>query len=106
MRYQSPELEILHERYAGALMDIAEESGKLDEIEDNLSFITGLIKQDKKLARILQHPEISREDKLNLLKSIFKKADFCDEFFYFMQLLVKKNSLGLMHGIFLKYRDR
>lgn len=105
MSYLGPETEILHERYAEALIDIAEEAGKLDGVADNLTFLNELVRKDRLFAKILHHPEIDREDKLKALEAVSKKVQFCDEFYAFLKVLAKKNRLNLIHGIFLKYCD-
>lgn len=105
MSYLGPETEILHERYAEALIDVAEEAGRLDDIADNLTFLNELVSKQKHLAKILQHPEVAKEDKLNALAAISKEAGFCDEFYGFLEVLVRKSRLDLIHGVFLRYCD-
>jgi F-type H+-transporting ATPase subunit delta len=105
MKYTGPETEVLHQRYAYALIETAEEAGKIDEVSENLTFLNKAIREDDQFFRVLKHPDISREDKLKLLEEVAKKGRFCDIFFDFIKLLVKKNRLSLIHGVFLKYRD-
>jgi len=105
MRYQGPETEILHERYATALFDIAQEAGKIDEVWENLQFFNELLKESADLRKILAHPGVSREEKLKALKIISGKRDFCGEFRGFIQVLAKNDRLGFAHGISLRYRD-
>ncbi len=105
MKYHGPETEILHERYACALMDVARAGGRLDEVAKNLSLTSALVRKDKDFARILLHPGIDKGEKINLLEGISKKARFCEEFCSFIRVLAEKNRLGLIHGVFLRYRD-
>lgn len=99
-----PETEILHERYAEALIDISEEADKLDEVADNLSLLNELVRGEELFAKILQDPRISKEDKLKTLEAISKGAHFCDEFRAFLKVLTERDRLNIIHGIFLKYR--
>lgn len=105
MSYLGPQTEILHERYAEALIDIAEEADKLDEIADNLTLLNELAGKGKQLRKVLQHPEIEKEDKLKVLEAVSKKANFCNEFRDFLKVLTEKDRLDLIHGVFLRYGD-
>ncbi|MFH1848355.1 MAG: ATP synthase F1 subunit delta, partial [Candidatus Omnitrophota bacterium] len=103
MRYLGPEAEILHERYARALVGIADGADKLDEIKGNFSFVTELMHKDERLLKVLTHPEISRQDKAGLFETISGEAKFCGEFNSFLKVLIKRSRLGLLEGIFAKY---
>lgn len=105
MRYRGPETEILHGRYARALIDAATAGEKLDEVAKNLSLVSEMVRKNKQLSKILLHPGIDKAEKINLLESISKKARFCGEFRSFITVLARKNRLGLIHGVFLRYRD-
>jgi len=105
MKYLGPEAEILHERYARALIAVAETSKKLDQVKDDLSLASSLIRENAELSKILLHPEIDKKEKTALLDNICRKVNFCSEIHSFVNVLVKNNRLGLIHGVFLRYRD-
>lgn len=105
MKYPGPQVEILHERYSRALFEIARESDKLDSVLDNMNLLNELAEKNKELVKILENPEIDRKDKLGLLEVISEKMNLSEELMSFLKLLVKNNRIGLLRGIFLKYRD-
>ena len=105
MKYQGPETEILHGRYARALIDVAAAGERLDEVAKNLSQVSEMVRKNKHFSKILLHPGVDKAEKINLLESISKQARFCKEFHSFIRVLARKNRLGLIHGVFLKYRD-
>lgn len=105
MYYSSPEIEVLHRRYAQALIEAAAENNRLDKVAQDFVFLNNMLKQNKNLAAILYHPEIDKVDKLKLLEDICEKAEFCEDFFSLLKLLLNKNRLKILHGVFLKYRD-
>jgi F-type H+-transporting ATPase subunit delta len=105
MRSSGPAIEILHERYSRAIFDVARESDKLDDVFDKMNLLNELAKKNKNLLKILNNPEIDKKDKIKTLEIISRKADLPEELLSFLKILVKNNRIGLLHGIFLKYRD-
>lgn len=97
--------EILHTRYARALIDFAYSKGLQDDIEGDLKQMMDILGNNRGLSEILIHPEIGLDDKSNLLDRICTQAKLCDGFKDFMLLLLRENRFRLLHGIFLKYRD-
>jgi F-type H+-transporting ATPase subunit delta len=98
-------LEILHRKYARALIDLAKERNISQEIEEAFEKMITILKQNQSLSEVLLHPEISREEKFILIDKICKQDRFCDEFKDFLFTLLKANRFKLIHGIFLKYRE-
>ena len=105
MYYLGPETEILHQRYAKALMQVAVEDKKLDKIEKDLLSLNQILKKNELLARIFYHPEIAKREKKSLIEKMCKESHLCDDIKSFLFLLAKKDRLRLIHGVFLKYRD-
>lgn len=97
--------EILHRKYAKALIDFATEKRVADKIEEGLEKIIGILNNNQYLYDVLIHPEISLDEKRSLIGEICRRADFCHELKDFLLLLLKANRFKLLHGIFLKYRD-
>ena len=105
MHYLGPEDEILHERYARTLMTVAQESGRLDKIANDLEVATEGISKNKLFTKVFSHPGIDKKDKQKLLETFCKKAKFSQEFVYFLKLLAQNNRLSIIHGILLRYQD-
>jgi len=94
-------LEILHQRYAKALFDFASNSSVSDKIMKDLESLTYIIRSNGEVSQLLRHPEISKDEKFKVLKAISEKGRFCGEFMDFLKILLGKNRLNLLHGIFL-----
>ena len=97
-------LEILHRKYARALIDLGQERDISSEIEEAFEKMITILKKNQSLSEGLLHPEINREEKFNLIDNICKQNKFCDEFKDFLLTLLKANRFKLIQGIFLKYQ--
>ncbi|MFH1645420.1 MAG: ATP synthase F1 subunit delta [Candidatus Omnitrophota bacterium] len=100
-----PEAEVLHQRYAYALISLAKEENLLKKVADCLNFFVQLLKTNKEAELFFIHPEIGKESKHLLLSKIAEKINMPSSFFDFLKLLIDKHRIRLIHGIFLKYRD-
>jgi len=98
-------LELLHERYAKALFDFGKHTHAIDKIMQDLEALTHIIRSNDEFSRLLRHPEIGKDEKLKVLKAMSGIYRFCDSFMDFLKLLIRKNRLNLIHGIFLRHRD-
>ncbi len=57
-------------RYVGALLQIAHEHNRVDEVEEALHILDSSIKQDRQFAACLYHPTFPRERKKKLLGAL------------------------------------
>ena len=74
-------------RYSLALYELANEDGKLEEIEKNSNFFTSLISKNKELKLLIKNPTIKKEDlHLIILKMAeqFKLNDLMTKFLGFL----------------------
>jgi len=58
-------------RYAEALFAIAQEQGKIDQLEEELQGINQVIAGSRELQKVLYHPQITPEEKKEIVKNIF-----------------------------------
>ncbi len=105
MHHSDGTAKILHERYAKALIAVAENANVLDKVFENITELALAVKQDKDLKKFLFHPEIEISAKLELLSNISEKLKFCDEFFNFLKVLLIKQRIAILRGVFLRFRD-
>jgi len=98
-------LELLHERYAKALFDFGKHTHAIDKIMQDLETLTHIIRSNDEFPLLLRHPEIGKDEKLKVLKAMSGIYRFCDGFMDFLKLLIRKNRLNLIHGVFLRHRD-
>ena len=65
--------DLISDRYASALYDLATEKKIVDSILDDLSFLQKCIKENKDLKLLVKSPLISSSDKLNIFEKILSK---------------------------------
>lgn len=58
-------------RYAYALFEAGLELNKLREFKEDFSSVTDILSKEKELNKILSHPKISKDEKKELLNTIF-----------------------------------
>lgn len=57
-------------RYAQALFDIAQEEGIIDDLQQELQAVAGIIAGNDLLRRFLYHPQVTAEQKKEVLKNL------------------------------------
>jgi F-type H+-transporting ATPase subunit delta len=62
-------------RYAHAIIDLAEDQKSMDKLLSEVNTIEDTLKASRDLKAILNSPVIKNEDKLNIVKEVFKKSD-------------------------------
>lgn len=58
-------------RYAEALFEIAREQGNLDQLEAELRAVSSVVDSSRELQKVLYHPQITPEEKKEIVKNIF-----------------------------------
>jgi len=94
-------------RYASALFDLALEYSKLDVFEDEIKFVLDVLNDDKEFLNVLNHPQVSGEDKLGILEKTFK-GKISDEILGLFAVALKKNreaQIVNMLKLFIKKAD-
>lgn len=86
-------------RYATALVDIAEESGKTSAVEKDLYAFEAMMAESDDLWRAIQSPLISRAQKQNAMQALASKAGFQDITSNFLALLAQNRRLNIVPGI-------
>ncbi|MDC0192783.1 F0F1 ATP synthase subunit delta, partial [Alphaproteobacteria bacterium] len=64
--------DLISDRYAFALYDLASEKKLVDTVLDDLLFIQSMIKNNKDLKLVIKSPLIKSNDKLVILQNILK----------------------------------
>lgn len=105
MNSRKAELELLHSTYAGAIFEYGEENKLLNRLFEDFEQAIFIFKNKKDFLKIIKDPRIALKDKKCLLEEINGKTGFSEIFLNFMKLLINKKRFGILHGIFLKFRD-
>ncbi len=90
---------LISKRYSVALFELAEETNKIDELNDEVEFMYNAIIGDKDFLTILNHPRISGEEKFKLFQEIFKDK-ISDEVLGLLSVVVVKNREAELVEIF------
>lgn len=85
-------------RYATALLEIAKEQNKVEDILEDVRLIRNTLDGSKELVLFLKSPIIKYDDKLNALEEIFSKR-VQDITNLFIKLLARKNRVYLLNQI-------
>lgn len=83
---------LISNRYAEALFQLALEENCVDKYSDEIKLIYDTLTSDGEILRVLNHPQISSDKKMDILKSAFKDS-------------VDENIIGFLSIIFRKNRE-
>lgn len=64
--------ELVGKRYAEALFEVALELNKLQEFKEEIKAISQVLNSEPKLKTIFEHPKLSKDEKKDIINSIFK----------------------------------
>lgn len=84
--------------YGDALFELALESGKLDEVWDEVIFLRDTVRTNRELASLLVHPRVSEEEKKTLVKNIFG-GQMSDITMGFIMIVIEKGRTGDIEAI-------
>ncbi len=84
--------QLISVRYAAALFDLALEKDCIDKYSDEIKLVRDAVTDDSEILKILNHPQISSDKKLNILTSAFKDK-------------VSADIMGLIDIVFRKNRE-
>ena len=92
----------LARRYAQALFELAVEMSVLDQINDELKFLSGLIAQNNELKHLLNHPNIDAAEKKKTLAAILDNhvSEVSKHFLFLLIDRRRQNILTKIQGEF------
>ena len=82
--------ELISGRYARALFELALEKNCIDRYFDDVSLVFGCINGDKEFESVLKHPQISGDEKLEILTNAFKDK-ISDDILGLFSVALRKN---------------
>lgn len=95
----------LAERYATALLELAEADGRLDAVADDLRNFDALVDVSPDLDRLIRSPITSRADKENAMAAISAKAGFDDLTRRFLGTLARNRRLFVVRDVVTAYLE-
>jgi F-type H+-transporting ATPase subunit delta len=97
--------QLIADRYAGALFDIAVENNSVDSYLSEVELVYNSIADNKEFLTVLNHPQISGDEKLNILLTAFK-GKISDDIIGLFSIVFKKNREGLLPEILQCFIER
>ena len=85
--------------YGEALFDLALENKSLDEIEEEIKAVKVVFKVNMELIKLLNHPKITKEEKVAFIETIFK-GRVSDDVTGFLVIIIKKGRYDEISEIF------
>ena len=80
---------LISKTYGEALFELAVEENKLDAFLEEVLAVTESLKENPDLYKLLNHPKISKEEKIEVVEKIFK-GHISDEVTGFLTLIISK----------------
>ena len=96
---------LVSKTYGDALFELAVESGQVDEMLEEARSIQQILRKDNELSKLMNHPKIVKEEKIEILEQIFK-GRIRDEITGIMRMLVSKGHYGEMESVFTYFIDQ
>lgn len=81
---------LISRRYADALFELALERNQIDQFNEEVKMVYGSITEDKEFCSILNHPQITSEEKMSMLENVFK-GKVSDDIIGLFHLVLRKN---------------
>jgi F-type H+-transporting ATPase subunit delta len=91
-------LSLIGNRYAKALISLANEQGKLEEVYNDMKFFETVCSENDEFRKIMANPIVRHEKKYGILKKIFENR-VTDVTFSIFSVLTKKNREQLLYPI-------
>jgi len=92
------------QRYASALLDLAEEQGVTADVERDLTGFEALLKDSADLDRLVKSPVFSAEEQLAAISALLDKAGITGLASNFMKLAAKNRRLFVLPGMIKAFR--
>ena len=97
--------DLISDRYASALYDLASEKKLVDVVLDDLLFIQSTIKNNKDLKLVIKSPLIKSNDKLEILQNILKSKKPNELSSTFLKVLSKNKRFQKTLDIISQFKD-
>lgn len=90
---------LVESSYGEALFELAVEKNELDSIAEQVTLLAQAFAENPELAKLLNHPKISKEEKVSVVENIFK-GRCSDDIVGFLVIIVEKDRSSEIEGIF------
>ena len=96
---------MISKTYGDALFELALEENAVDSLAEEVQMVLNVLEENEELMKLLRHPKIVKEEKIEILEQIFKGRAH-DEITGLMRLLVSRGHYGEMESVFTYFIDQ
>jgi len=94
---------LVSDRYASALYDLAAEKKLVDPVLEDLSNLKNMLKDNKELSLVIKSPLITSIDKLNIFESLLKKINANELTSTFLKVIEKNKRFSNLASIITQF---
>ena len=95
--------DLVSDRYASALYDLAAEKKLVDPVVEDLSNLKKILKDNKELSLVVKSPLITSTDKLNIFESLLKKINANELTSTFLKVIQKNKRFSNLASIITQF---
>ena len=95
--------DLISDRYASALYDLAAEKKLVDSVLEDLSSLKNILKDNKELSLVIKSPLITSIDKLNIFESLLKKINANELTNTFIKVIEKNKRFSNLTSIIVQF---
>lgn len=95
---------LISKTYGGALYELAVEEDKVDSFMEEIKALQQILAENPKLQSLMNHPKIIKEEKLQVIRSIFE-GRIDKELLGFLSLVITKDRYGEINEILQYFMD-
>ena len=97
--------DLVSDRYASALYDLAAEKKLVDLVVEDLSNLKNILKDNKELSLVVKSPLITSNDKLNIFESLLKKINANELTSTFLKVIEKNKRFSNLASIISQFMN-
>ena len=97
--------DLVSDRYASALYDLAAEKKLVDPVLEDLSNLKNILKDNKELSLVVKSPLITSIDKLNIFESLLKKINANELTSTFLKVIEKNKRFSNLASIIKQFMN-
>ena len=97
--------DLVSDRYASALYDLAAEKKLVDPVVEDLSNLKNILKDNKELSLVVKSPLITSNDKLNIFESLLKKINANELTSTFLKVIEKNKRFSNLASIITQFMN-
>lgn len=97
--------DLVSDRYASALYDLAAEKKIVDPVLEDLSNLKNILKDNKELSLVVKSPLITSIDKLNIFESLLKKINANELTSTFLKVIEKNKRFSNLASIITQFMN-